>query len=381
MRLNKGSLIIPHPELTCRQYVESIGSKKLEVFNPKDGSLVADDVPLATERDVDLAVANAEAAFPSWKKTLPSVRRTCLLKLADLLEENMDTLAELTRITLGSPYGTLGVAEKNMALEMLRYYAGWADKFSGEAHTQEDGVMKIVRNEPLGVTVGIIPWNAPLISSMIKLGPAIITGNCFIMKPSEKTPFAALALGSLIKEAGFPPGVIQVLSGDGSTGALLASHMRVRKVSFTGSVNTGRKIQEMASKSNLKRVSLELGGKSPAIVFDDCNFENAIHWCALGITVNSGQGCIATSRVYVQDTIYPKFLAAFKAAMEARLKVMGDPDDSNVFFGPMVDKAQYERVKGFIERGKSQGQLLTGGTDVSQKVGEFNKILLKIFRP
>jgi aldehyde dehydrogenase (NAD+) len=157
--------------------------------------------------------------------------------------------------------------------------------------------MKIVRNEPLGVCAGIIPWNGPIGNVGLKAGPALATGNCFILKPSEKTPFAALALLPLIKEAGFPPGVFQILSGDGSTGALLASHMRVRKVSFTGSIPTGKKIQEMAAKSNLKRVTLELGGKSPAVVFDDCNLENAVNWTVNAITGHSGQVCFAASRV------------------------------------------------------------------------------------
>ncbi|KAK5242107.1 hypothetical protein LTR16_008766, partial [Cryomyces antarcticus] len=214
----------------------------------------------------------------------PIQRRDIMLKFAALVEEHGEALAELTRITLGAPYGSFGKFETGLIVETFKYNAGWIDKFAGESFPQEDGFLKIVRNEPLGVVCGIVPWNGPLGSVGLKAAPALATGNCFIIKPSEKTPFASLALGPLIKEAGFPPGVLQVLSGDGSTGALLASHMRIRKVSFTGSISTGKKIQEMAARSNLKRVTLELGGKSPAVIFDDANLENAITWTANAIT-------------------------------------------------------------------------------------------------
>lgn len=245
----------------------------------------------------------------------------------------------------------------------------WTDKFAGESYPQEDGFLKIVRNEPLGVTAGIIPWNGPIGNVGLKAGPALATGNCFILKPSEKTPFAALALLPLIKEAGFPPGVFQILSGDGTTGALLASHMRVRKVSFTGSIPTGKKIQEMAAKSNLKRVTLELGGKSPAVVFNDCNLDNAVTWTVNAITGHSGQVCFAASRVYVQEGIYDKFIEKYKEAFEERTKALGDPDSESTLMGPLVDEAQFKRVTGFIERGKSYeaGTLLTGGARVGDK--------------
>ncbi|KAI1334533.1 aldehyde dehydrogenase [Xylariaceae sp. FL0016] len=351
---------LPKQLFINNEHVDAKNPKKLEVHNPKDGSLVADDVALAGQDDVDAAVAAAEAAFPAWKKTLATKRRDCMLKLADLIEQHGTAFAELTRLTLGAPYAAFGSFEVYMAAEAFRYFAGWVDKFPGE-NPQDDGFMKIVRNEPLGVTAGIIPWNGPLGNVGMKAGPALATGNCFILKPSEKTPFAALALGSLIKEAGFPPGVFQILTGDGSTGALIASHMKIRKVSFTGSTATGRKVQEMAAKSNLKRVTLELGGKSPAVVFDDCNLENAITWCVNAICANTGQICFAASRVYVQEGIYDKFVAGYKKAMEERGKTVGDPDQSETTMGPVVDKLQFDRVTGFMERGRSQGTLLTGG--------------------
>lgn len=168
----------------------------------------------------------------------------------------------------------------------------------------------------------------------------------FILKPSEKTPFAALALGELVRDAGFPPGVFQVLSGDGSTGALLASHMRVSKISFTGSVNTGKKIMEMAAKSNQKRITLELGGKSPAIVFDDADIANAVQWCSSAIVANTGQVCFAASRVYVHEAVCEEFTQEYLRVMAEKAKVVGSPDDPIMEIGPLVDAAQFERVAG-----------------------------------
>ncbi|KIH87546.1 aldehyde dehydrogenase (NAD+) [Sporothrix brasiliensis 5110] len=358
---------LPKKLFINNEYVESKNAKKLELYNPKNGELVANDVSLAGEEDVEAAVAAAEAAFPAWRKVAPRERRDMMLKLADLLEANGLALAELTRLTLGAPFGAFGSFEINLCAEALRYFAGWIDKFAGETYPQDDGFLKIVRNEPLGVTAGIIPWNGPIGNVGMKAGPALATGNCFILKPSEKTPFAALALGDMIRAAGFPPGVFQILTGDGATGALLASHMKVRKISFTGSTATGRKIQEMAARSNLKRVTLELGGKSPAVVFDDANLDNAITWCANGITANTGQVCFAASRVYVQAGIYDQFVAGYKKAMEDKMRGVGDPDAEQTIIGPLVDKLQFDRVSGFLQRGKAQGTLLVGGSVLDGK--------------
>jgi len=291
-----------------------------------------------------------------------------MLKFASLVEKHGVALAELSRLTLGAPYGSFGMFETGLCAEAFKYNAGWIDKFAGESYPQDDGFLKIVRNEPLGVTAGIVPWNGPLGTVGLKAAPALATGNCFILKPSEKTPFASLALGPIIVEAGFPPGVFQVLSGDGMTGALLSSHMKIRKVSFTGSIPTGKRIQEAAAKSNLKRVTLELGGKSPAVVFDDCNLENAITWTANAITANTGQVCFAATRVYVQEGIYDKFVEGYKNALLEKSKTIGDPDAESTIMGPLIDKAQFDRVSGFIERGKNgQGTLLTGGSRVGDK--------------
>ncbi|KAJ5713989.1 uncharacterized protein N7483_011170 [Penicillium malachiteum] len=326
---------LPGQLFTNNEYVDAKNTEKLSVYSPKDGSLVSDKVPIAGADDVEAGVVAAEAAFPTWK-AMGALER------------------QLTGITLGAPFEAFGKFEVGLAAEAFRYNAGWIDKFAGEAYPQQDTFMRITRTEPLGVTAGIVPWNGPMGTVGLKAAPALATGNCFILKPSEKTPFAALALGSLIKQTGFPPGVFQVLSGAGETGALLARHMRIRKVSFTGSIPTGKLIQKMAAESNLKRVTLELGGKSPAVVFDECNLENAVDWCVRAIGSNTGQVCFAASRKY-------------KAALEERAKAIGDPDKNETLMGPLVDEAQFRRVTGFIERGVQQGTLLTGGKRVGDK--------------
>ncbi|PGH26438.1 hypothetical protein AJ80_01936 [Polytolypa hystricis UAMH7299] len=351
------------------EYVDSKNDKKLTLRNPKDGSLISDKVPLGGEQDIDAAVDAAEKAFPAWKNLSSNARRDIMYKFAALLEENGKALAEVSRLTMGAPWESFGKFEISLCAEAFRYNAGWIDKFNGEAVPQnDDGFLKIVRNEPLGVTAGIAPWNGPIGTIGLKAGPALATGNCFILKPSEKTPFASLALGHLIKEAGFPPGVFQVVSGDGSTGALLSKHMRVRKISFTGSIATGKKIQEMAARSNLKRVTLELGGKSPAVIFDDCDLENAVKWASQALTANTGQVCFAATRVYVQEGIYDSFIQKYKETIQQHTKAVGDPDAKDTVFGPLVDEDQFNRVSGFIERGqKGQGKLLVGGQRIGDK--------------
>ncbi|KAK5712566.1 hypothetical protein LTR17_017947 [Elasticomyces elasticus] len=382
---------LPKQLIINNEYVDAQSSKKLTVHNPKDGSLVADDVPCAGEKDVDEAVAAAEKAFPAWKATTPKQRRDKLNNLADLIDTHSEQLGELTRLTLGAPWVSFGKWEVALCAETLRYNAGWVDKFAGEAYPQEDGFLKIVRNEPLGVTAGIIPWNGPIGNVGLKAGPALATGNCFILKPSEKTPFAALALLPLIKEAGFPPGVFQVLSGDGST-ALRRSASKphaysqglIHRIYRYWKEDPGDvcKVEPQAGYSGITFISYteslpsdvlivvkELGGKSPAVVFDDCNLENAVTWCVNAITGHSGQVCFAASRVYVQEGIYDQFIAKYKAAFEEKIASVGDPD-GDATIGPLVDDLQFNRVSGFISRAKEQhdaGTKLIGGNRIGDK--------------
>lgn len=218
-----------------------------------------------------------------------------------------------------------------------------------------------MRHEPLGVCAAINPFNAPVACMIFKAAPALATGNVLIVKPSEKTPLGSLALAPLFEQAGFPKGCIQVITGAGETGALLSSHMRIRKVSFTGSIPTGKKIQAAAAQSNLKRVTLELGGKSPAVIFDDCNLDNAITWTINAILARSGQVCVAATRVYVQKSISEKFIEKYVEKMKAAASDLGDPQDPSVKMGPLVDAGQLERVKAMVMRGKEEAELVVGG--------------------
>ncbi|KAJ5085308.1 hypothetical protein N7532_010079 [Penicillium argentinense] len=318
--------------------------------SPVDDSLFCDQVQYAAAQDVDLAVESAEIAFNGpWRKFTAAQRGEALSKLAVMLLEHKEELAYLDATAIGK----LGAeTEVEFAASILRYYAGWADKYPGESFPGEDGFVKIVRHEPLGVCAGINPWNGPIATMCLKIGPALAMGNVIILKPSEKTPLASNRLAYLASETGIlPPGVIQSLSGDGATGAMLASHMKVRKVSFTGSVATGKKIQEAAAKSNLKRVTLELGGKSPSGIFEDCSFDNAVCWSVFAITQITGQACFAASRVYVQESIAEKFIEAFTKGMKEKMKELG----------PLADKSQLSRVSSFIQNDAGRTKILVGG--------------------
>ncbi|KAF1984631.1 aldehyde dehydrogenase [Aulographum hederae CBS 113979] len=285
------------------------------IYNPATGELVSDKIPVAGEEDINEAVRIANEAFAPdspWRKMT---------------------------------------------------------NHAGQIFPADDGFYKIVRNEPLGVVAGIIPWNGPLASVGLKAAPALATGNVFILKPSEKTPLMSAELGKLVLEAGFPPGVFQVLTGDGSMGALLASHMEVAKVSFTGSIQTGKTVQVLAAKSNLKTCTLELGGKSPAVVYDDANLDNAINWTVNGLVTNSGQICFAATKVYVQAGIYDEFIDAYIQAFEAKKKLIGNPEQKDVELGPVVDKSQYDRIMGILDNAKTSkaGTLTYGGDRIGDK--------------
>ncbi|KAF2498486.1 aldehyde dehydrogenase [Lophium mytilinum] len=344
------------------EYVESRSGEKLELRNPKDNTVVTSHVPIAGEEDVDRAVTAAEAAFNGpWSGFSGAKRAECLLKLASLLEDYLEPILTLDSLTTGNPVSIIPTREKNYIKNCLLYYAGWTDKQRGDYFPADDGFVKLVRHEPLGVCVAINPYNSPVASLFIKAAPCLATNNVLIVKPSEKSPLGSLAVAPLFELAGFPKGVVQVLSGGGATGALLSKHMRVRKISFTGSVSTGKKIQIMAAQSNLKRVTLELGGKSPAIIFEDANIENALTWTINGILARSGQVCVAASRVYVQESIAGEFIQAYKERMQAAAKQLGNPQDPQTTLGPLADAASFERVKAMVERGKTEAELLAGG--------------------
>ncbi|KAM6510442.1 hypothetical protein FSOLCH5_010882 [Fusarium solani] len=344
------------------RYVAAQNTETYSLRNPKDNSLVSDKLPIAGSVDVDAAVRYAEEAFNGpWSRFTAVQRTECFLKLASLLDQELTPILKLDSLTSGIPISLAPVRERNYIRNCVLYYAGWTDKHKGDYFPADDGFVKLVRHEPIGVCAAVNPFNAPLATLFLKAAPALATGNVMIVKPSEKTPLGSLAVAPLFQKAGFPPGVVQVITGPGSTGALLSEHMRIRKISFTGSVATGRRIQVAAAQSNLKRVTLELGGKSPAIVFEDANIDNAITWTVNAILIRSGQLCVAASRVYLQESIADEFIQKYKSRMKAAIDDMGDPQDPDVKLGPMVDQSQLERVKKMVDRGRSEAQLVVGG--------------------
>ncbi|KAH8804238.1 aldehyde dehydrogenase domain-containing protein [Flagelloscypha sp. PMI_526] len=350
----------------------------IDIINPSSGKVLT-AIAEGTPNDVDRAVQAAQKAFDTvWGLNAPgSLRRDLLTKLADLMQRDFDELCAiealdnvkphcypalsfcLTSIS-GKTYWWAGAVDVPFSIQTLRYYAGWADKLQGKVIETSEAKLGYTRHEPIGVVGQIIPWNFPLIMLIWKWAPALATGNTIVMKPSELTPLSALKMCHLVKEAGFPPGVVNVVTGYGTTvGHAISSHMDIRKVAFTGSTLVGRKIMEAAAKSNLKPVTLELGGKSPLIIFDDADLDEALKWVAHGLFWNAGQTCSATTRIFVQETIHDKFIDLLaKAASSVKV---GDPFAEGINQGPLVSQTQYERVMGYIESGKSEGAKVAVG--------------------
>lgn len=342
--------------------MQSAKGETISIINPKDDSVVSDKVQVAGPEDIDSAVKAAQAAFPAWKALAGAKRGAIMLKFADLLEKNADRLAELESNSMGQP---ISVAKRMLAgpIALWRYYAGYAGKVGGESYPpDEDGTYKIVQYEPLGVCAGICAWNGSHVLAAWKMAPAMAAGNVFILKSSEKSPVALAQYGDILNEAGFPPGVVNIVTGAGETGSLLASHMDIAKIAFTGSAFAGRAVQVAAAKSNLKRVTLELGGKSPALIFDDADIPNAVFHTSEGFLRNSGQICFASSRVLVQEGIAPEYIKTVKVAYEKAGEAMGDQSLAETKFGPLADKKQFDRVMGFLDDAKKEGiEVLTGG--------------------
>lgn len=307
-------------------------------------------------------MAAAKAAFPKWRDTAGHKRAAIMNKFADLLDANAERLAKLESSAMGQPITVAKAMIKGPAA-LWRYYAGYAGKVAGETFPpDEDGTFKIVQYEPLGVCAGITAWNGTHVLAAWKMAPAMAAGNTFVIKTSEKSPLAACAYGDLLNEAGFPPGVINILTGSGPVGSMLASHMDIAKIAFTGSAPAGRAVLQAAAKSNMKIVSLELGGKSPALVFDDAELDNAVEHTSTSFLRNSGQVCFASSRVLVQEGIADEYIKRVKVSMEKAEKKMGDPSKDDTVYGPLADKKQFERVMSFLDGAREEGvQVLVGG--------------------
>ncbi|KAJ5812352.1 hypothetical protein N7474_008653 [Penicillium riverlandense] len=343
------------------QWVKSSNGEKITSINPSTAKEIT-SVYAASEQDVDTAVKAARAALnnPDWRELPASERGRLMTRLSQLIDENKKTLATIETIDNGKPYLVSLNDDLTETSETIRYYAGFADKVFGQVIETTPDKFGYTLREPVGVCGQIIPWNFPLSMAAWKLGPALACGNTVVLKPAEQTPLSILFLANLIVEAGFPPGVVNIVNGHGSiAGAALASHMDVDKIAFTGSTATAKHIMKMAS-SNLKNITLETGGKSPLIVFNDADLEQAVEWAHIGIMYNQGQICTATSRILVQDEIYDKFLAAFKAQVKNVSKV-GDPFEESTFQGPQVTQAQYDRIMSYVNVGQSEKATLAYG--------------------
>ncbi|KAG8947137.1 aldehyde dehydrogenase (NAD(P)(+)) ald5 [Tulasnella sp. 424] len=353
------------------QFVDGVDGKTIDVVNPVDGKVFV-KVSEAGAKDVDKAVEAAHKAFKtSWGLKVPgSQRGKLLMKLADLMEQNIDELAALETLDNGKAFATAKSFDVQASADTIRYYGGWCDKHHGKTIEVDEHKLAYTRNEPFGVVGQIIPWNFPLLMFAWKLGPALATGNAIVLKPSEFTPLTAIRMAHLVQEAGFPPGVVNIVTGYGATaGSAISSHMMIDKVAFTGSTLVGRTVLKAAADSNLKNVTLELGGKSPNIIFDDADLEQAVKWTAFGIYFNHGQCCCAGSRVYVQESIYDTFMQKFTDHVKS-LKV-GDPFHPETFQGPQVSKVQFDRIMGYIQKGKEEGATVHLGGEQHGEEGYF----------
>uniref|UniRef100_A0A8D3CMN5 Aldehyde dehydrogenase 1 family, member A3 n=1 Tax=Scophthalmus maximus TaxID=52904 RepID=A0A8D3CMN5_SCOMX len=296
-------------------------------------------------------------------RTFPTLNPATGVKICDVQEadETLETL------DTGKPFLQSFFIDMDGSIKTLRYYAGWTDKIHGKSLPVDESFMCLTKHEPVGVCGAIIPWNFPLLMFMWKIAPALSCGNTVVIKPAEQTPLTALHIGSLIKEAGFPPGVVNIVPGFGTTaGAAIAGHMGIDKVAFTGSTEVGQLIKEAAAKSNLKRVTLELGGKNPCIVFADCDLQLAVEETQKGAFYNQGQCCTAASRVFVEESIHEEFVRC--SIEKAKKIVIGDPLDPQTSQGPQIDRQQFDKIMDLIESGKKEGARLEyGGVAVGEK--------------
>jgi aldehyde dehydrogenase (NAD+) len=348
------------------KWVDAKSGKTFPTLNPATGQVIC-QVAEADAADVDLAVKAARAALDGpWGRMNGSDRARLMNKLADKIEGNLEELAALETFDNGKPISDSLAADLPLTIKCYRYYAGWADKITGKTIPVDGNFFCYTRHEPIGVVGQIIPWNFPLLMQAWKWGPALACGNTIVLKPAEQTPLTALKIAQYCQEVGFPDGVVNVVPGYGPTaGAAVSGHMDIDKVAFTGETTTGQIILQAAAESNLKRVTLELGGKSPNIVFADADMDAAVEGAYFGLFFNQGQCCVAGSRLYVQESAYDEF--CHKIVQKAKARKVGDPFDTATEQGPQVSQEQLERVMGYIAHGHKDGaKLLTGGNQAGK---------------
>ncbi|XP_064083003.1 aldehyde dehydrogenase X, mitochondrial-like isoform X3 [Macrobrachium nipponense] len=361
-------MAIRNPEIKYTQlfinneFVDAVGKKTFPVINPSTEEVIC-HVAEGGEADVNKAVKAARAAFSydaPWRTMDASERALLMFKLCDLLERDINYLASLDTLDNGKPF-TESLGDLDYSIKTIRYYAGWCDKIHGTTVPCDGPYMCMTRREPVGVVGQIIPWNYPAMMLAWKWGPALAAGCTIVLKPAELTPLSALYIAALAKEAGFPPGVVNVVPGLGQgAGQAVTHHPDIDKVAFTGSTAVGRKVMGAASASNLKRVTMELGGKSPIVVCEDCGDLNAAaELCHSAMFNNHGQNCCAGSRTFVHASIYDEFIKL--AVQFAKKRPVGDPFQEGILQGPQVSQLQMERVLGYIEKGKAEGATLACG--------------------
>jgi aldehyde dehydrogenase (NAD+) len=367
-RVLKPPAVKDQPMFIGGKWTMSVSGKTFPTLNPATGEVIC-QVAEGDKADIDLAVKAARKAFEEgpWSRMNASERGRLLHRLADLLEQHQEELAALESLDNGKPYRDAATVDLPLTIKCYRYYAGWSDKVQGKTIPIEGPYFCYTRHEPVGVVGQIIPWNFPLLMQAWKWGPALATGCTVVLKPAEQTPLTALRVAALAQEAGFPDGVVNVVPGYGPTaGAALSGHMDVDKVAFTGEHTTGQLVMEAAAKSNLKRVSLELGGKSPNVVFADADLDAAVEGAYFGLFFNQGQCCCAGSRLFVEEPVHDQVLE--KLVRRAQAQHVGDPFDPSTTQGPQVSQEQCERVLGYIEAGKQEGaRLLVGGNRLGAK--------------
>jgi len=361
---------VSHPTVEVRrpqllidgEWVDSLSGRTFPTINPATGRIIT-EVAEGGKEDVDRAVAAARRALEHgpWPKMTARERGRLLYRLADVIERHIDELVALETLDNGKPISDSRNIDLPLAIECYRYYAGWADKIEGCTIPVNGPYLTYTRREPVGVCGQIVPWNFPLLMQAWKWAPALAVGCTVVLKPAEQTPLSALRVGELAMEIGFPPGVINIVPGFGETaGAAIAEHMDIDKVAFTGSTEVGKRILQAAGRTNLKRVSLELGGKSPNIVMEDADLDAAVEGSFFGLFWFEGQCCTAASRLFVHSHIHDEFVERMLARTQKQK--LGDPFDPATTQGPQISREQFDKIMGYIHSGRETGaNLLTGG--------------------
>jgi acyl-CoA reductase-like NAD-dependent aldehyde dehydrogenase len=352
------------------KWVPAKSGKTFDTINPANEEVLA-RIAEGDKADVDEAVKAARKAFDEgpWPSMNPHQRARLMFKIAELIDQHADELAEIETLDNGKPLTFSRGFDIPAAAETFRYYGGWVTKLYGETNPSDPSFFNFTLREPVGVCGQIIPWNFPLLMAAWKLGPALACGNTVILKPAEQTPLSALRLGELIMEAGLPNGVVNIVTGFGpGAGSAIAEHPQVDKVAFTGSTEVGKIILQ-ASAGNLKKISLELGGKAPNIIFPDADLDQAVPTSMMGVFFNSGQVCCAGTRIFVQRDKYDEVVN--KLTNFSKSVSMGDPFDQKSTMGPVVSREQFDRVKGYLDVGKKEGAKVTVGGEAGAGKGYF----------